>query len=76
LYVQEVNDIRQTEIHTAEPQLPEKRAFEFELDIEDIESHISPGVDQIPAEMFKAGGRKFPKEFIILLFLFEIRRIA
>jgi len=76
LYVTQVNDIRQTEIHTAEPLLPETRAFEFELVIEDIKSHNSPVVDQISAELFKAGGRKFPTKFIILLFLFGIRRIA
>jgi hypothetical protein len=34
LNIHGVNDIRQTEIHTAEPLMPEPSAFEFELIIE------------------------------------------
>ena len=52
-----VNDVRQTEIHTAEPLVPETSAFEFELVIENLKSHKSPGIDQIPAELIKAMGR-------------------
>ena len=37
--------------------MPEPRAFEDELAIENLKSHKSPGVDQIPAELIKAGGR-------------------
>ena len=43
-----VNDVRQTEIHTAEPLVPEPSTFEIELAIEKIKSHKSPGIDQIP----------------------------
>jgi hypothetical protein len=50
-----VNDIRQTEIHTAEPLVPEPSAFEVELAIEELKSHKSPGIDQIPAELIKTG---------------------
>ena len=32
-------------------------AFKVELDIEKLKSHISPGIDQIPVELIKAGGR-------------------
>ena len=49
-----VIDGRQTEIHTTEPLLPEPSAFEFELAFEKQKSHKSPGIDQIPAELFKA----------------------
>ena len=49
LNVHGVNDIRHTEIHTAEPLVPEPSAFEFELAIEKPKSHKSPGIDQIPA---------------------------
>jgi len=52
-----VNDVRQTEIHTAKPLVPEPSAFDVELAIEKIKSHKSPGIDQIPAEMINAGGR-------------------
>ena len=50
-------DVRQEEIHTAEPLVPEPSAFEVELAIEKLKNHRSPGIDQIPAELIKAGGR-------------------
>ena len=51
-----VNDIRQTEIHTTEPLVPMPSASEFELAIEKLKSHRLPGIDQISAELIKAGG--------------------
>ena len=56
LNVHRVNDIRQTEMHTAEPLVPEPTVFEVEMAVEKLKSHKSPGIDQIPAEMIKAGG--------------------
>ena len=52
-----VNDVRQTEIQTAEPLVPESSAFEVELANEKVKSYISPGIDQIPADLIKAGGK-------------------
>jgi hypothetical protein len=52
-----VNDVMQTEIHTAEPLVPEPCAFEIELANEKVKSHESPGIDLIPAELIKAGGK-------------------
>ena len=69
-----VNDVRQTEIHTAEPLVPEPRAFEVELAIENLKSHKSPSIDQTPAELIKAGVRQFAVRFINQLFLFGIGR--
>ena len=57
LNVHGVNVIRQTEIHTAVPLVPESNATEVELAIEKLTSHKSPGTVQIPAELTKAGGR-------------------
>ena len=54
LNVHGATDVRQEEIHTAEPLVPEPSAFE--LAIEKLKSHKSPGIDQIPAELIKAGG--------------------
>ena len=56
LNVHGVSDVRQAEIHTAEPLVPEPSALEVELAIEKLKSHKSPGIDQIPAELIKAGG--------------------
>jgi hypothetical protein len=52
-------DVRQTEIHTAEPVVPELSAFESEMVIENLKGHKSPGIDQMPAEFFTAGEEKF-----------------
>ena len=37
--------------------MPEPSAFEVELAIKKLKSHKSPGIDQIPAELIKEGGR-------------------
>jgi hypothetical protein len=41
---------------TEEPLLTEPTTFEFELYIDKIKSHKSPGIDEISAELIKAGG--------------------
>jgi hypothetical protein len=51
------NDVRQTEIHTAEPTVPETCATEIEKALENLKRHKSSGIDQIPAELIKTGGR-------------------
>jgi len=52
-----VKDFGQAEIHTAEPLVPEPGASEVKLAIDNLKSHKSPGIDQIPAELIKEGGR-------------------
>jgi hypothetical protein len=52
LNVHGVNDVRQREIHTAEPLMPEPRAVEFKLAIGKLKSHKLPGIYLIPAELF------------------------
>jgi hypothetical protein len=37
--------------------VPEPSASKFEMAIEKIKRHKSPGIDQIPAELIKVGGR-------------------
>ena len=51
-----VNDVGQSEIHTAKPLVPEPSAFKVDLAIGKLKNHKSPGIDEIPAELFKAGG--------------------
>ena len=57
-----VNDIKHTDIHTAEPIVPDSSAYDFELAIGKLKSHRPPGIDQIRAELIKAGCRKIRLE--------------
>ena len=57
LNVHEDNDVRQAEIHTVEPLVPEPSVFEVELAIGKLKNHKPTGINQIPAELIKAGGR-------------------
>jgi len=57
LNVHGVSEVRQAEIHSSEPLVPEPSALEVELAIEKLKSNKSPGIDQLPAELIKAGGR-------------------
>jgi sorting nexin-29 len=57
LNVHGVNDVRQTEIHTAEPLVPEPSDSDVEIAIEKLKRRKSPGIAQITAELIKAGGR-------------------
>ena len=57
LNVHGVYDVRQTEICTSVPLLPELSAFEVELAVEKLKRHQSPGIAQIPAALIKAGER-------------------
>jgi hypothetical protein len=56
------HDVRQEDIHTAEPLVPELRLVEVEIAIGNLKSYKSPGIDQIPAELFKAGGETLRSE--------------
>jgi hypothetical protein len=51
-----VGGIRQTEIQTAEPFVPEPSISEVEVAIGKLKRCKSPGADQIPAELIQAGG--------------------
>jgi hypothetical protein len=75
LNVYGVNDVRQTEIHTAEPLVSEPSTFEFELAIEKLKSHPSPGIDQIPIEL-RQGVEEFTMRSITYYFYLEKRGIA
>ena len=50
-------DVTHIDVHTVEPLVPEPSAYELQLAIEKIECHTSLGINQIPSELFKAGGR-------------------
>jgi hypothetical protein len=44
---------RQIEIHTVKPLVPNPSPFEFEIAVATLERNKSPGIDQIPADIFK-----------------------
>jgi hypothetical protein len=44
------------DIHTAEPLVPEPSIVKVQIAIGKLKSYKSPGADQIPAELIKAGG--------------------
>ena len=47
--------------------MPEPSAFEFKLAIEKLKSHKSLGIDQIPAELIKTGGKTIHCEILKLI---------
>jgi hypothetical protein len=48
--------VTQTEMHTAEPFVPQPSASKVEVAIGKFKEYKSPGVDQIPAELIQAQG--------------------
>jgi hypothetical protein len=56
LNVQGPGSIRQTEIHTAEPFVPEPSAAEIVVTIRKVKRYKTPGSNQIPAELIQAVG--------------------
>jgi hypothetical protein len=55
-------NIKSTEIHIAEPFVPEPSASEVEVAIGKLRRYKSPGVDQIPAELIQGGGETLRSE--------------
>jgi hypothetical protein len=56
LNVHNVRDVRQIEIHTAEPLVPGPSHLEVEIATAKLKKYKSPGSDQIPSELYQAGG--------------------
>jgi hypothetical protein len=51
-----VSDVRQIEIHTAEPLVSDTSHLEVDISIANLKKCKSPGSDQILAELIEAGG--------------------
>jgi hypothetical protein len=56
LNVHNVSDVRQIEVHMAEPLVPGPSNLEVEIAIAKLKKYKSPGSDQIPAKLIQAGG--------------------
>jgi hypothetical protein len=54
--------VRQTEMHTAEPFVPEPSASEVEVAVGKLKRCKSPGAEQIPAEFIQTGGETLRSE--------------
>jgi hypothetical protein len=57
LNVHNVSDVRQIEVHTAEPLVPGLSRLEVEIAIAKLKKYKSPGSDQILAELIQTGGK-------------------
>jgi hypothetical protein len=62
LNVHRVSDVRQVEIRTAEPLVPEPGPFEVETATAKFRKYKSPGSDTILAELIQAGGETLHSE--------------
>jgi hypothetical protein len=55
LNIHRVSDVKQIEIHTAEPLVPDPSSFEIEIAIANMKRHNPPGSDEIPAQLIQTG---------------------
>jgi hypothetical protein len=53
--VHSVSDVRQIEIHTAEPSVPDPSPFEGEIAITELKKYKLPGSDEILSELMQGG---------------------
>jgi hypothetical protein len=54
--VHNVSEVRQIEVHMAEPLVHRPSYLEVEIAIAELEKYKSPGSDEIPAELIQAEG--------------------
>ena len=74
LNIHGVNGVRQTEIHTAQPILPEPSTFDFEMAIEKLKRGKSPVLIKSQQNWLKQKVEQFAIRSINLLILSGIRR--
>ena len=69
-----VSDVRQIEMHTAEPLVPEPSAFEVDMAIDNIKRYISPAIDQIQQNLLKLSAGQFVLRSVSTVLVFGIAR--
>jgi hypothetical protein len=74
LNVHGIPDIRLMDIHTAEPLVPEPSLVEMKIAIGRLRSYKSPGTENIPAELIKAGVKHYILRYTDLFVVFGIKR--
>jgi hypothetical protein len=68
-----VHNVRQMNICTAKPLAPEPSLVKVEIAVGKLKSYKSPGTDQIPAELIKAGVKPYVLRYTNLFVLYGIR---
>jgi hypothetical protein len=63
-----VSDVRQIEVHTAEPLVPGPSRLEVEIAIAKLTKYKSPSSDQIPGELIQAGAEMLLSEIHKLIY--------
>jgi hypothetical protein len=71
LNVHRVHDVRQMDIHTAKPLVPEPSLVKVEIAIGKLKRYKSPSTDQLLAKLIKAGGETLCSEIHIYSFHLE-----
>jgi hypothetical protein len=71
--VHNVSDFRRIEIHTAEPLVLGPSHLEVEITISTLKKYKSPGSDQIPAILIKAGGEALLCVIQVLKRIYELK---
>jgi hypothetical protein len=74
LNVHGLSDVKQQELHTSEPLVPNPSSFEVEIAITKLKRYKLPGRDQILAELIEAGGETYGLRSVSLLILIGIRK--
>jgi hypothetical protein len=69
-----VHNVRQKDIQTAEPLVPEPSIVKVETAIGKLKSYKSLGANQILAELIKAGVKHYVLRYTNLFVLYGIRR--
>jgi hypothetical protein len=68
--------VKETDIHTREPFVPEPSVSEFEVTIRKLKACKSPGSDQIPAELIQGKGGYCILRFVKLLFFWNKEELS
>jgi hypothetical protein len=74
LNVHGVHNVRQKDIHTAEPLVPEPSLVKVEIATGKLKSYKYPGTDQILAKLIREGGKHYVLKHTNLFVLYGIRR--
>jgi hypothetical protein len=74
LNAHDVHDVRQMDIPTAELLVPEPSLIEVKIAIGELKNYKTPGTDQIPTELIKAGRRHYVLRYTDLFVVHGIRR--